>query len=155
MISLDQQPGSGDELLLYFTTLLVLARGDDNQIDGLERNFIAAQAELHGFDIAPLLVDQNDSGLETLEFSESITRSMALLLVRDSITLGYINGHISTEQKTLLYQIAAKCGLVSHEVDCVEDWLLRLWAVIEEGKQIFGDEGVDGPNVDATSGVPS
>lgn len=155
MTSLGKQPGSKNELPIYFATLIALARGDDGRIDSLEGSFIAAQAELHGFDITPLLVDQDFSSIGAQEVPADIARSMALLLVRDGITLGYINGSISTEQKTLLYQVATKCGLGSHEVDCIEDWLLRLWAVIEEGKTLFGEDGIDNSTFKAESGAPS
>ena len=61
-----------------------------------------------------------------------------MIILRDSIVLGYIDGNYDQSEKKLVLEVAKRLLLTEADIDMMENWLKEYWAVIEKGKKLIG-----------------
>jgi hypothetical protein len=60
-----------------------------------------------------------------------------MTIIRDCIVLGSLDGDFTDLERAKVYDVASLLGKSKSDVDAVETWLKRLWAVMEEGNRLF------------------
>ncbi len=119
----------------YLETLIILAKAD-KKITVEERSFIEAQAILLNVDITPYWETLGDD-LSVLDPSRT-SRVTKMIILRDSIALGYIDGNYDQSEKELVLEVAKRLLLTETDIEVMENWLKEYWAVIEKGKKLIG-----------------
>ena len=119
----------------YLKTLIILAKAD-KKITAEERSFIEAQAILLNVDITPYWETTGDN-LSVLDPART-SRVTKMVILRDAIALGHIDGDYAQSEKELVLEVAKRLLLTEADIDVMENWLKKYWAVIEEGKKLIG-----------------
>lgn len=121
------------DLDAYFKALISVAKADGN-LNEIEEEFIKDQATLLNYELGDL-IDQ-DINLETLHLSESspFTRK---ILIRDCISLAYIDDHYDEREKAEIQRIGQNMQLSSQEINAIESWLLSYWDLMKQAEELF------------------
>ena len=119
----------------YFGVLIAVAAAD-GEINEDELGFIHAQASMLGFEISEMV--EQPPALGTIEL-EKITKETRALVIRDCISLAYIDGDCNEAERTLITSVAEQVGLESAKVDALEKWLKDYWDLMERGAELLSE----------------
>ncbi len=110
------------------------------KIDGIihekEKEFIEAQAKLLSIDIAPYWEKAGNDDLSYLCDIE-MSRITRFMIIRDCITLGYIDGKFEEKERNKIVKIASYLKLTKSDVENVELWLKEFWEILDKGMKLF------------------
>lgn len=119
----------------YFASLISIARADGN-IDNVEMGFIEDQAKLMGFDLEAAC--EKERSLAQIDFSKTSALTKNTLL-RDCISLAYIDGNYDGSEKKKIHDLGKKMGVSSDKISEIEKWLVDYWTLIEKGQAIMSE----------------
>lgn len=121
----------------YLRTMIALASAD-GEIHEKERLFINMQAQVLSLDPGEYWGNPE----QDLGFLGGVmmSRPTCMTIIRDCIVLGHLDGDFSDTERAKVYDVASLLGGSKSDVDAVETWLKRLWAVMEEGDRLFHQE---------------
>jgi hypothetical protein len=123
-----------NDALIYIKSLISIAKSNGT-FDKDEKEFVMYNAELQGIEIDNDMLSQNHS-LDDLGV-DSLSDGIKKLIIRDCITLGYIDGDYCDEERKIVSEICAKFQLDKNTPEIIEKWLNSLWAIIKDGNKIF------------------
>jgi len=110
----------------------------DGTLDEKERKFINLQAELVGVDPSDFW-ENPDTDLTFLDGLD-ISRPTCMLIIKDCISLAYIDGHYAESERDHVLKFATQLGLTEADVDALHQWLTDLWAIMKKGEKLFTDK---------------
>ena len=118
----------------YLKTIIAVAYADGH-VDEKERQFIDIQAQVLSLNSA----DYWKNPEHDLAFLSGVemSRPTCMTIIRDCIVLGSLDGDFTDLERAKVYDVASLLGKSKSDVDAVETWLKRLWAVMEEGNRLF------------------
>jgi hypothetical protein len=106
----------------------------DGHADERELAYIDLQANLAGIEMHTFndpLQDVSDYQLASLP---SMLRN---LLLRDAITLAYIDEDYTETEQAKLYELADRMAISRDKITEIENWLLDYWLLMEKGEELF------------------
>ncbi|MCK9246926.1 MAG: hypothetical protein M0P11_08255 [Anaerolineaceae bacterium] len=118
---------------IYISALLEMAHSDGHA-DERELAYIDLQANLAGIEMHTFndpLQDVSDYQLASLP---SMLRN---LLLRDAITLAYIDEDYTETEQAKLYELADRMAISRDKITEIENWLLDYWLLMEKGEELF------------------
>ena len=119
----------------YFA-VLIAAAATDGPINEDELGFIHAQASMLDYDISELV--EHPPTLENIELNK-ITKETRALVIRDCISLAYIDGDSNKAEKEFISMVGEKVGLEPSRVEALEQWLKDYWNLMERGAELLSD----------------
>ena len=121
---------------LYLDSLILLTKAD-KKITQEERNFIDTQANLFDIDIEKKW-EKNSNIKDLVRSKNEISNVTKNVIIRDLISLGYIDGNFGQEEREKVYQIAKLLSVDNSQVDKLESWLHEYWELLNKGNQLIG-----------------
>ena len=119
----------------YFAVLVATA-ATDGEINEDELGFIHAQASMLDYDISELI--ERPPTLENIKLNQ-ITKETRALVIRDCISLAYIDGDCNNAEKEFIRIVSEKVGLEAAKVEALEQWLKDYWGLMERGAELLSD----------------
>jgi tellurite resistance protein len=119
----------------YFSLLVAVAAAD-GEINADEMGFIQGQASVLNQEIDTLF--ENPPALKDIDVSK-ITKETRALVIRDCISLAYIDGSYNDVEKELVNTVAEKVGFEQPKVDALEQWLKDYWDLMERGANLLSE----------------
>jgi uncharacterized membrane protein YebE (DUF533 family) len=118
----------------YLKTIIAVAYADGH-VDEKERQFIDIQAQV--LSLSPADYWKNPEHDLAFLSGVEMSRSTSMTIIRDCIVLGHLDGDFTELERAKVYDVASLLGRSKSDVDAVETWLKKLWAVMEEGNRLF------------------
>ncbi len=116
------------EARAYLSYLMTVANAD-GQLHEKEKEFIELQAQVWGI----VNFEENVEEEELI----SLSRTAKMSLLRDSITIAYIDGDYSQEERAKVDELAELLSVESERVADLEEWLLDYWRILERGEELL------------------
>jgi uncharacterized tellurite resistance protein B-like protein len=118
---------------IYIGALLEMAHSDGHA-DERELAYIDLQAQLAGIEMNAFSKANPEISDQQLGNLPSMLRN---LLLRDAITLAYIDEDYTEAEQEKLYELADRMAISREKITEIETWLLDYWLLMEKGEELF------------------
>ena len=118
---------------IYFEALLAVSKADGNLAD-IEVSYLKDQAVLMNFDLDSIINKKMDLSDISINNASNFTKKV---IIRDCISLAYIDGHYDEKEKEEIIKIGQLIGVSNEDIKKIEAWLLEYWGIIEKGEKLL------------------
>lgn len=118
---------------IYIRALFDMAYSD-GIADERELAYIDLQAELAGIEMPDKIPPIDDAHYSQLKNLPALLKN---LLLRDAITLAYIDDDYTETEQSKLFELADRMLIPREKITQIENWLLDYWLLMEKGEELF------------------